>query len=475
MNKQQSKKRQHDENFLTAPLPGKEIAHNQEQPTPHRVVAPLHAQLTRRLELEIQNKTLRRAYAALETSCQTYKQLYELSPIGQLTLSQNGQIIKANQACAKLLDMESERLINQDFAHFISSKDTENWHRHFLNAKQHKGKQDHELLIQRVDGSHFNARLNCLYVNANNTQPILHITLTDIDAHKHIEEEQQISALAFKSQEAFMVTDAEKTVLRVNQAFNRVTGYSAEEVVGRTAFFFHFEAYDNKLYQNICASLANDGYWQGAILNKHKNGETLPLWLKLSAVTDPNKGVTYYVASLTDVTQQKQVEKVLIETCQALEKQVATKHLEIEKIKEEYEEVNTALDVLLKHRETDKCDAQTAFSQEAEETILPFLEKLKKILTESNQHCLIDMIESNLQHLLKSYGDNNSLLSLYRHLTPIETQVASMVRQGLSTKHIAAALNLAPGTVSIHRKHIRKKLGMGGKADNLYNHLISLT
>jgi DNA-binding CsgD family transcriptional regulator len=54
-------------------------------------------------------------------------------------------------------------------------------------------------------------------------------------------------------------------------------------------------------------------------------------------------------------------------------------------------------------------------------------------------------------------------------------QVASLVRQGLSTKIIAMTLNIAPGTVSIHRKHIRKKLGLDGKAANLQSYLMSLT
>jgi DNA-binding CsgD family transcriptional regulator len=53
-------------------------------------------------------------------------------------------------------------------------------------------------------------------------------------------------------------------------------------------------------------------------------------------------------------------------------------------------------------------------------------------------------------------------------------QVASMVRQGLSTKVIAKTLNISPGTVSIHRKHIRKKLGLNEKADNLHSYLLSL-
>jgi DNA-binding CsgD family transcriptional regulator len=64
--------------------------------------------------------------------------------------------------------------------------------------------------------------------------------------------------------------------------------------------------------------------------------------------------------------------------------------------------------------------------------------------------------------------------SVYRNLTPKEIQVASMVREGFSTKVIAATLSISPETVSIHRKNIRKKLGLGTKAENLRSYLVTL-
>ncbi|MCD2449854.1 helix-turn-helix transcriptional regulator [Methylicorpusculum oleiharenae] len=88
---------------------------------------------------------------------------------------------------------------------------------------------------------------------------------------------------------------------------------------------------------------------------------------------------------------------------------------------------------------------------------------------------LISILETNLQHLVDSYGGATTLSAALHHLTPVEMQVALLLRQGLSTKVIAMTLNISPGTVSIHRKHIRKKLGLDGKAANLQNYLKSLT
>jgi DNA-binding CsgD family transcriptional regulator len=122
-------------------------------------------------------------------------------------------------------------------------------------------------------------------------------------------------------------------------------------------------------------------------------------------------------------------------------------------------------------------DAQIAFALELKATVLPLLEKLKAAnngdLFQST--FLLDILETNLQHLVSSYGCETSLAKAYQQLTPVETLVASMVRQRLSTQDIAVALNVAPGTVNGHRTHIRKKLGLDSKTDNLQNHLLSLT
>jgi len=120
-------------------------------------------------------------------------------------------------------------------------------------------------------------------------------------------------------------------------------------------------------------------------------------------------------------------------------------------------------------------EAQIAFSQGIEATVIPLLQKLKATSNDSIEtKRLINVLESNLQDAVKDYRLGNSLATVYRHLTPSETLVASMIRQGLSSKIIAEVLHIAPGTVSIHRKHIRKKLGLLRKVTNLCSYLQSL-
>jgi DNA-binding CsgD family transcriptional regulator len=117
-------------------------------------------------------------------------------------------------------------------------------------------------------------------------------------------------------------------------------------------------------------------------------------------------------------------------------------------------------------------DAQIALSQEVEETIKPLLQKLKEVSNDPLQVIyLINILETSLHHLVQVYGNATNLAAAYQRLAPVETLVSSMIRQGLSTQAIATALHISAGTVSVHRKHIRKKLGVQGKAINLQTYL----
>ena len=110
-------------------------------------------------------------------------------------------------------------------------------------------------------------------------------------------------------------------------------------------------------------------------------------------------------------------------------------------------------------------EAKVSLTYEVEATVLPLLQKMKEARPDSEQSDhLINILESNLQHLVKAYGHSVNLTAAYQRLSPVEALVASMIRQGQSTKTIATALDIAPGTVSIHRKHIRKKLGLDNQA-----------
>ena len=111
--------------------------------------------------------------------------------------------------------------------------------------------------------------------------------------------------------EGIMVTDPQGRIVSVNRAFAAVTGYAAEEVVGKDVRLFKSGLHDEKFYLEIWAALTETGGWHGEIWNRRKNGEVYPAWLTLSVVKDERGRTTHYAGILMDVTSQKQAEDYL--------------------------------------------------------------------------------------------------------------------------------------------------------------------
>lgn len=126
-------------------------------------------------------------------------------------------------------------------------------------------------------------------------------------------EELRIAAIAFDSQDGIVVTDVDAVILRVNRAFGELTGYTAEEAIGRTPAILKSGHHDIDFYQQMWQALLNEHYWQGEIWNRRKSGEIYPEWLTITAVLNQDQQITHYVGVFNDITQRKQAEEQIIQ------------------------------------------------------------------------------------------------------------------------------------------------------------------
>ena len=114
--------------------------------------------------------------------------------------------------------------------------------------------------------------------------------------HKQSEEQLRIAAAVFESQEAMMITDVNTTILRVNRAFTEITGYSTEEIVGKTPQLLQPGHQNADFYLTMWETINRTGSWQGEIWDQRKNGEIYPIWLTISAVKNLNGAVSHYIS-----------------------------------------------------------------------------------------------------------------------------------------------------------------------------------
>ena len=134
-------------------------------------------------------------------------------------------------------------------------------------------------------------------------------------------------------------------------------------------------------------------------------------------------------------------------------------------------EANAALKVLLRQREEDRRELEESLLTNVKNLVLPFAEKLKNARLTPEQLLFLEIIESHLKEITSPF-----LRTLSRQLaglTPMEIQVADLVREGKTTKEIAQILYTSEDSVSFHRHNLRGKLGLKRKKVNLRSFLAS--
>ena len=137
----------------------------------------------------------------------------------------------------------------------------------------------------------------------------LYGTIQDITERRKKEQELLIAATAFEgSQEGMMVTDLDTVILRVNDAFTRITGYTAEQAIGQRANLLNSGRQEKTFFDQMWESLRNHGAWQGEIEDRRADGIIIPEWLTINAVADSAGRPTHYVAMLADISARKKAE-----------------------------------------------------------------------------------------------------------------------------------------------------------------------
>jgi PAS domain S-box-containing protein len=190
---------------------------------------------------------------------------------------------------------------------------------------------------RRKDGSIYDAEVSGMALMLEG-RPVLFNTTRDITESLRAEAHQRVAATAFESHEGMMITDADTLILQVNQAFTTITGYSAEEAIGKKPSFLRSGRHDAEFYSKMWASINATGSWKGLVWNKRKNGENYPEHLTVTAVRDQDGVITNYVGSLIDSTDRQQAMDKLRATAVELEYANAQIKEERERLAERVEE-----------------------------------------------------------------------------------------------------------------------------------------
>lgn len=175
-------------------------------------------------------------------------------------------------------------------------------------------------------------------------------------------------------------------------------------------------------------------------------------------------------AQLNIITNEKKIKNLN----NNLEEKVKERTKALTKINEKLTDYNTALKVLMDQRDEDRIDLEHQVMANAEELILPSIERLKQTNLNKQQKELLGICEDNISKITSSFVSSMMDNGRVRGLTHRETTIANLIVQGKSSQEISTILNISESTINYHRNNIRKKVGIKNKSVNLQVYLKQL-
>ncbi|MEN6320127.1 MAG: PAS domain S-box protein [Syntrophaceae bacterium] len=304
--------------------------------------------------------------------------------------------------------------------------------------------------------------------------------LNDITIRKRAEEalresEQRLFDIINFLPDATFVIDLNGKVIAWNRAIEEMTGVKAEFMLGKGNYEYAMPFYGIRRPILIDLVFISDKDIEkkyrfikkehGILLTEADvplKGESRVLWGKASSLYDSRGNIVGAIESIRDITDWKQAEEAL----QKRERELEAKTCSLE-------EINTTLKVLLRQREHDKDELEENVLSNIKQLVMPYIGKLKKSTSEAREADYVNIVESNLKSIVSPFS--NKLSSKYLNLTPMEIQIANLIKEGKTSKEIAEILNSSTGTVEFHRENIRHKLNLKNKKTNLRSYLLTLS
>lgn len=166
-----------------------------------------------------------------------------------------------------------------------------------------------DILNYRKNGEKFWNELNIspIFTNGKLTQfvGVQH----DITWRKKAQQEGAMAKIVFEhNRNGIVVTDEATKIVSVNPTFTNITGYSAEEAMGKSPSLLSAGLHDETFYQMMWSSLNEFGYWEGEIFNKKKDGTIYLQYLTISQVLDGHQRLANYIGMFRDLTEEKNIQ-----------------------------------------------------------------------------------------------------------------------------------------------------------------------
>ncbi|QFY89497.1 PAS domain S-box protein [Magnetovirga frankeli] len=275
-------------------------------------------------------------------------------------------------------------------------------------------------IIHRNGNPRWLHQRNALVRDAQGRPRAIEAIVTDITERKMLVDSLfRYKQIIESTQEAIFLTTPEGRIIDVNEAFCRITGYSAAELAGRVNFLESGE-HPPGLLQDMRQQLQETGSWSGELWDRRRNGEAYPKWLSLSAIRNGAGETVSYAGIFTDISERKRAEQELISYRHHLEERVEERTAEMRMARDEAERANRA-----------KSDFLSSMSHELRtplNAILGFAQLLQLEFEEGGD----PQLKQSVSEIIRAGEHLLGLISDLLELTKIETGKVSVQIEDLA-------------------------------------------
>jgi diguanylate cyclase (GGDEF)-like protein/PAS domain S-box-containing protein len=225
-------------------------------------------------------------------------------------MDSDGAVTYVNDFACKSLGYTKDELIGMHVTEFDPDFPADAWAPMWKNLKKEKVVQL-ETRHKRKDGSIFPVEIVGNLINSEGKEYSFTFA-QDITERKIAEESLRLAASVYEnSSEAMTVSDPDGIILTVNPAFTKITGYTAEEVIGKNRSMLSSGRHDEAFYKSMWDEINTTGHWQGEVLDRRNDGEIYPAWLTINTIFNDD-GTPYRRISLfSDSTAWKETEALI--------------------------------------------------------------------------------------------------------------------------------------------------------------------
>jgi len=271
------------------------------------------------LEMDIDITERKRAEEERRISEERYLQLFNEAPIGYQELDIKGKIVRVNKTQADMMGYTIDEMVGKTIFDFISLDQQE-------EAKnRYKERIQKQLPSQGFERKYITKSGKYIYFSVTDKLVIdekgqvtgIRSTLQDITEHKQEEEEEdriRLETAIENLAEYIVITDKEGTIQYVNPAFEKITGYTREEAIGKNPRMLKSGKHDEVFYKTLWDTLLSGKTWKGHLINRKKDESIFEEEASISPIKDSSGNITNFVAVKRDVTNEVMIEQRLFES-----------------------------------------------------------------------------------------------------------------------------------------------------------------